>query len=474
MHMANAAVGAALPSRFAQAAPMLGVTAVASGGCGGADGGPAPGLRAPPFEEGAPGHFHCMLLGSNARLVTESQLLVVQSCELQAWRATRGVDCMPRCMERVGACMHDLREVLEAAAAAAAGGAPAAAGQPSSPWPRRIAQLQERQGGQDQGAAAGGALMSPQLSPFAAVAGAAPSAAFDLSQAGADAGAEAVAEQLAAAVQQLESQHAADDDQQEDGQAADDGADAAEGSDQQGAAEGEEAEEGEEGEEGGETLADLQHMPTSASTLTCGWHSRRTTAGGYTAGIYSRRTTAAGRRASQLLSPREDGAAAAGGGKAAAVEEVERGASPVGDGDELTPPTSGRPPSPPVQEKDASVMWYNTLAVHSQRSSARGSVDGGAGAAAAAAAYGEQAAAESGGGAEDARGGAGGGVQQWLEQQRGPAMDKEGGAEEGGQDGQRAERPSPKLAFKELMERGAAGGLVEGRGWLVGWLVGWL
>lgn len=127
MHMVNVAFGASQPARSAQAAPMLGMTAVATAGCSGRDGGPTPGLRAPPFEGGHPGHFHCMLLGPNAKIVTESQLLVVQSCEFHAWRATRGIDCMPLCMERVGAALRGLREVLEAAAisaAAAADGSP--------------------------------------------------------------------------------------------------------------------------------------------------------------------------------------------------------------------------------------------------------------------------------------------------------------------------------------------------------------
>lgn len=100
---------------------MLGITAVATGGCGApgaAEGGPAPGLRAPPFEEGAPSHFQAMLLGASAALVTESQLLVVQSCELQAWRATRGADIMPRCLERVSVCLAQLQAEVERAAAA--------------------------------------------------------------------------------------------------------------------------------------------------------------------------------------------------------------------------------------------------------------------------------------------------------------------------------------------------------------------
>ena len=152
MHMANVAVGTALPARFAQAAPMLGVTAVPTAGCDthapAAEGGPCPGLRAPPFEEAAPGHFHAMLLGPNTRLVTESQLLVVQSCELQAWRATRGMDCIPRCLERVGVCLARLRGDLEAAAkaradkaaaAAAAAAASAATSPRRSPSPRRRA-----------------------------------------------------------------------------------------------------------------------------------------------------------------------------------------------------------------------------------------------------------------------------------------------------------------------------------------------
>ncbi|KAI8463089.1 MAG: hypothetical protein J3K34DRAFT_527270 [Monoraphidium minutum] len=185
MHMANAAVGAVLPGRFAQAAPMLGITAAATGGTAapGDEGGPAPGLRAPPFEDGAPGHFQCMLLGPNARLVTESQLLVVQSCELQAWRATRGVDCMPRCLERVGACLRDMREVLEAAAALAAVASDNEASPSPAPHRTRAPAATPQGGGAAEGAhgrACGAPLLPPAVqalqqparpaSPFAAAA----------------------------------------------------------------------------------------------------------------------------------------------------------------------------------------------------------------------------------------------------------------------------------------------------------------
>jgi len=380
---------------------MLGVTAAPSGGCrsGGAagEGGTSPGLTAPPFEEAAPGHFHCMLLGPNARLVTESQLLVVQSCELQAWRTTRGVDCMPRCMERVAVCLNDLKEVVEAAAALAAAAADAAAeSQPSSP--------QQHQPGQQQPAAAAPMDDAAQqerdeqpapASPFAAAtaqehvtADAADAAAAEQPVESMQGGAAGLKLAAVAALQRASSK----EQQQQQG----------------GEKQGEDEE-----EEQGEGMAVLQAMPTAASTLTCGFGSRRTTAGGA-----SRRTTAGGRRASQLLSPREEGLQATTRVKAV-KQVVERGASPANDNDELTPPTSGRPPSPPEQEPDA-MMWYvNTQAVHSLRSSARESVDDGA-----AAAYGERVAAESGGGvtragtAEAVEGEPAAGLHQWLEHQR--------------------------------------------------------
>jgi hypothetical protein len=325
LHMANTAVGAVLPARFAQAAPMLGITAVATTGPAGsavdADGGPAPGLRVPPFEEGAPGHFHCMLLGPSARLVTESQLLVVQSCELQAWRATRGIDCMSRAMERVGACLRDLQEVVDAAAAM--GPAEAASDSASPPPPARgAADHQPAAAMSDEAAACDGGIGAAQPQP-------APPAS--------------------------------------------------------------------------------PRSPTRRA-VPC--------AAGRRLGSRMRR--------SQLLSPQEE--ASGRGWLADGAEDAERGASPLGGSDELTPPVSGRDAGAPGEE-GASVMWYvNTQALNSQRSSMHDSCG-----ASQAAAYGRRAAEESGDASAAATEGkeafpgerpaaaatgARAGLQQWLERQK--------------------------------------------------------
>jgi hypothetical protein len=349
LHMANSAVGAALPSRFAQAAPMLGITAVPTGGCAGApglgDGGPTPGLRAPPFEDGAPGHFHCMLLGPSARLVTESQLLVVQSCELQAWRATRGLDCMPRCMERVSAALQDLREVVDAAAALAEASAARAgdgSGTSTAAGAARGGPVAHHGAiaGAPAGAAAaapasptrGGALSrlareAPQIggppSPFAAAAAQVQTPRLPVIDTSSGTDAEAVFE-------------AAADEAQRQAEAA------------------------------------------VAAVAAAGSPARR------------RAALAAAARAA-LRSPRDEASQQLLRG---ARPGAERGASPLGEPDELTPPVSGRDPVVTKEDREA-VMWYiNTQAVHSQRSSARTSLYDGH---SVAASYGKRAAAESGG-----------------------------------------------------------------------------
>jgi hypothetical protein len=342
LHMANAAVGAALPSRFVQAAPMLGITAVPTGGCAGApglgDGGPTPGLRAPPFEQGAPGHFHCMLLGPCARLVTESQLLVVQSCELQAWRATRGVDCMPRCMERVAAALRDLQEVLDAAATLATAKAATAA-------------------------QAGGAAPLGGPAGAGAAASAAGDAACSPTRAGTrsrlarkgtlrGSGAAGPPSPFAAAAAQVQTPRLPV-------------IDTSSGTDADAAL---------------EAAADEARRQVEAAVATVA-----------AAGSPARRAALATAARSALRSPRDEASQRLLRGLRPGAE---RGASPLGEPDELTPPVSGRDPIATKEDREA-VMWYiNTQAVHSQRSSARTSLYDGQ--SVAAASYGNRAAAEAG------------------------------------------------------------------------------